>query len=441
MKTTLLSILIGLGLGANAQYVDNDKDATAFTLEETKNLQSLPGAPHVLYLNVAGYYVWKNSPENVAQVVRLWRQVAEDYRPFNINVSTKKADYDAVGAQNALYMNLNIHYAGGSCPLGIYGRGESIGGQNCHSAAQFYAITHETGHGMGIHHHTSYENIIGDGWKYVNSHVTTNQNGAYFSHWLKGQSEGGYYTDDVALIASKVGFRDDEHGNNNATASDLNISAEEVDKRENNGVIEQDGDVDMFKFQTNGGEVDLKVNPLKFYHNLHVKADVVDEEGNVVIEGSPYFHFMNSEWPYVPGDLSEEQTQVKQASHITGDLTPGTYYLRVTNSGYIDNWGDGYTSYSSLGYYEVEGTVKSDPVSVEEVSSDYMIYPNPITVGFNIEGYENLQNLEMFDLSGRLIKQFETQQYIDVSSMAKGDYILKLHINSGDIVTKRITIK
>jgi hypothetical protein len=34
-----------------------------------KNLQNLPGAPNVIYINVVGYYAWKNDPENIGQVV------------------------------------------------------------------------------------------------------------------------------------------------------------------------------------------------------------------------------------------------------------------------------------------------------------------------------------------------------------------------------------
>lgn len=397
MKRILLSMFCLSAVFASAQYIDNERDATSYSMEETKNLESLPGAPKVIYLNATGYYVYKNAPENIAQMVRIWRQVAADYRPFNVNITTKKSEYDRVGAGNALYLGFNIHYAGGSCPLGLYGRGQSIGGQNCQSSLQFYAVTHESGHGMGIHHHETFENIVGDGWKYVNTHVSTNHNGAYMNHWNVGQVDGGY-TNDIELLTSKLGVRADEHGNTTGSATLLSIVSEEVSKKDNNGIIATDGDVDMFKFTTNGGEVDLKVYPLKYYNSLHLKADIVDAEGTVTVEGKPYFHFDLADWPYVPEDLKgDAMTQVKQAAELKGYLDQGTYYIKVTNSGFVDQWGDGYTSYSSLGYYEVEGEVKTATAGNEEVVvTEATVFPNPVENILSIQTDAEIVRTEVY---------------------------------------------
>lgn len=448
MKKGLLSLALLLGFISNAQYVDMEKDATSFTLEETKNLQSLPGAPNVIYLNVTGYYVYKNSPENVAQVVRLWRDAAESFRAFNVNVTTRRIDWDNTPKANALFMNFNIHYSGGSCPIGLYGKGESWGGQNCHSSAQFYAFTHEIGHGLGIEHHWApYDNVIGEGIKYTNIIVSKRDGGAYFSQWAKGNINDGEGTqDDIQTIANKLGFRPLDHGSTVETATALVLNSETVSKRENNGVISQDGEVDMFKFSTNGGPIDLTIKPLKWYNHLHLKADIVDAEGVVVMEGTPIFHYDYNTWPEVDAALQDEDELndfVKQGSMFKGDLDAGNYFIRITNSGYLDLWGNGYTSYSSLGYYELEGTIVSSLVSTEEDFSDVnlAVFPNPSTDFFNIKTDVQFTEVKIYDLSGKEIATFDNSKRINVSEVTAGKYILKVINNENVIGYKSVVIK
>lgn len=448
MRKLLLSAALFTGLISNAQYVDMDKDATEFTMAETKELQSLPGAPNIVYLNVAGYYVYKNAPENVAQVVRLWRHAAENLRAFNVNVTTRRADWDNTPRANALFMNFNIHYAGGSCPLGLFGRGESWGGQNCHSAAQFYAFTHEIGHGLGIEHHWApYDNVIGDGIKYTNVLVSKRDGGAYYSVWAKGNINDGEGTqDDIQTIANKLGFRPADHGSTTATATALSITNESVSKMENNGVIAQDGEVDMFKFTTQGGKIDLTVKPLKWYNSLHVKADVVDGEGNVVIAGTPIFHYDYSTWPEVDPGLQDEDEMnefVKQGAEFKGELAAGNYYIRVTNSGYIDQYGAGYTSYSSFGYYEMEGTIESNPVGVEDFSAnnDVQVFPNPATDFISIQTDKEYNLINIYDVKGSLVMTFEKSNKLDVSSLSSGEYLVKVLNNSTVVSATRVVVK
>ena len=452
MKKLLLSLAILSGFISHAKYVDMEKAATSFTLEETKNLQSLPGAPNIVYLNVTGYYVWKNDPEHIAQVVRLWRDAAENLRAFNVNVTTRKQDWDNTPKSKALFMNFNIHYSGGSCVLGMFGQGESVGGQNCHSAAQFYAFSHEIGHGLGIRHHWApYDNVVGDGIKYTNILVSKRDGGAYFSQWSKGMTKNeenspGSYQDDIQIMANLLRFRPADHGSTVGTATELVLNDEAVNKRTNNGVISQDGEVDMFKFSTNGGPIDLTIKPLKWYNNLHLKADIVDIEGTVVMEGNPIFHYDYSTWPAVDAalqDADEMNDFVKQGSEFKGDLDAGNYFIRITNSGYLDVWGNGYTSYSSLGYYELEGTIASSFVSVGDDLSDIdlEIFPNPSTDFINIRTEVEFTEVKIFAVSGKQIANFNNSTRINVSELAAGKYFLKLINNESVVASKRIIIK
>lgn len=448
MKKLFTPVFVFMLFISKAQHVDMVRPATSFSLEETKNLQSFPGAGSIVYINVASYYVYKNSPENIAQIVRLWRQTAEDLRPFDINVTTRKQDWDNHDKKKALHMSLNIHYAGGSCPLGMFGKGESIGGQNCQSAAQFYAFVHEIGHGFGIHHHYApYDNVIGDGTKYTNIQVSKRDNGPYFSQWAQGiVQETGPYVDDIAMIASQTGFRTDDHGNTNQNATPLVIDGEDVIPEDNNGVISQDGDQDVFSFYTEGGKVDLDVLPLKFYNNLHAKANIVDAEGTVVIEGVPMFHYDYNDWPFVPNDLGGDEVKifVKQGVELKGSLAKGTYYLQITNTGYTDAYGDGYTSYSSLGYYDLVGTIKPNIVGVNDLAAEdeIEVYPNPTSYLVNIESMFEISEVKIYSINGSLVRTVdESVNVIDVSSLSSGEYVLQLMQGDQIIGSKKIAKK
>jgi hypothetical protein len=67
-------------------------------------LQSLPGATAVVYLDFDGeaetfpswgYINALPSGSTNAQIYEVWKGVAEDYQPFNINITTVRAVYNA----------------------------------------------------------------------------------------------------------------------------------------------------------------------------------------------------------------------------------------------------------------------------------------------------------------------------------------------------------
>jgi hypothetical protein len=70
-------------------------------------LESLPGAPGVIYLDFDGeagpFSSWGGVTGNAApsgasnaQIKEVWQRVAEDYQPFNLNVTTDRRIYDSM---------------------------------------------------------------------------------------------------------------------------------------------------------------------------------------------------------------------------------------------------------------------------------------------------------------------------------------------------------
>lgn len=75
----------------------------------------------------------------------------------------------------------------------------------------------------------------------------------------------------------------------------------------------------------------------------------------------------------------------------------------------------------------------------DENLTSYKVYPNPTSNFINIEG--DFESIKIYDLSGKLIMTKNTSdKTIDVSSLAKGEYVLKLYTQSNTVGSHKIII-
>lgn len=72
--------------------------------------------------------------------------------------------------------------------------------------------------------------------------------------------------------------------------------------------------------------------------------------------------------------------------------------------------------------------------------SDVTIYPNPTTGILNFNSKSQIQNVALFDLSGRKISEFKSSQ-INISSLPKGVYLIKILTKDGKTTTKKVVKK
>lgn len=86
-------------------------------------------------------------------------------------------------------------------------------------------------------------------------------------------------------------------------------------------------------------------------------------------------------------------------------------------------------------------TVFQSTMSIEDnpKAIELKFYPNPTTDYFNITSKAMIQSVELYDISGRLVRtslvnDFETQQ--DVTNLNNGVYILKIKTEQGEITGK-----
>ncbi|GCE60031.1 FG-GAP-like repeat-containing protein [Microcystis aeruginosa] len=363
--------------------------SAALNLSQTFSLNSLAGANHTIYLDFNGHTTsgtsW-NTSFNKANIVTpafdfdgntgsfsnaelegiqyIWQRVAEDFIPFNVNVTTQAptdindliksgtgdtrwgvrvaiggSSYDWYGAGAGGVAYLNSFNWNSDTPTFVFD--DQLGNGNEKYTAE--AISHEVGHTLGLSHDgriTPSEGYYaghgsGDtGWAPIMG-VGYYQN---LSQWSKGEYASANNTqDDLQIITTQNGFgyRTDDTGNTIATAKALTVSGASVS---GNGIIERNTDVDFYSFTTGAGAISLTVNPFNRGPNLDILAELYNSAGTLIASSNPT-------------DLL--------SANITANVAAGTYYLKIDGIGKGNPLTTGYTDYGSLGQYSISGSVSS----------------------------------------------------------------------------------
>ena len=257
-------------------------------------LQSLPGAPGVIYLDFDGetgpFPGWYDG--NVAHsgfdnntIRDVWIRVAEDFLPFNLNVTTDVKVWQAAPQYQRIRCIItptNFHGAGGVAYVGSFNWGgePTCWTLNYTDDGGVSVISHEVGHTLGLYHHghngSEYYGGQGSGgtsW----GPIMGVPYGRYLKHWSNGDYNlaTASWQDDLAIISGQnngVAYRDDDVGESLATSSYLDIaSGGSVTNQQ--GIIGTTGEVDAFRFKTSGGNLNLAITTATSYSpNLDIFA-------------------------------------------------------------------------------------------------------------------------------------------------------------------------
>jgi hypothetical protein len=374
---------------------------------------SNPGAPYVIYLDFNGATIsgtqwnanytdgnpftalpWSKdtdattfNAQELAIIRRVWQRIAEDYAPFNVNVSTDPAyDPDVTGGNNSIGWilftrdtdvngsNLPAKGAGGVAFINVFGRGDyatryqpafvysnNLGPNVEHFMAE--AGSHEMGHNLGLSHDGS------TGVEYYSGHGSGEikwapiMGSSYYEHvttWSKGEyASANNLQDDLVIIAGKIDRRPDPIGDDFGSATELVRDGDELiapqtryfsGDEPNEGVIVDSDDLDMFVFDTRGGEVAIQVDPFiaedTTYargNNLDIRLTLYDDAQNPILVVDP---------------------ELAVAAGFDTVLDAGTYHLAVEGTGAGEPMASpptGYTEYGSLGMYFLSGYIEQPP--------------------------------------------------------------------------------
>jgi autotransporter-associated beta strand protein len=327
-------------------------------------LESLRGATPVIYLDFQGGYTptwggitYERSTYNSAEIRELWKRVAEDFMPFNINVTTDLKVFQAApqASRQRIIITPTDTPAPGAGGVAYVGSFDWTEDTPCWAfvtngpvfCAQ--ACSHEVGHTMGLLH--SGQNVNGVHLEYYYGHGSGETGwapimGVAYYENVTQWSHGEYINADnsqpqLSIIAARnnVHLRVDDTGGTLATARYLEVYADFSAGAE--GVIESAGDTDAFRFTTGGGMVDLRVNPVKTGPDLALQATLCDGSDTVIATDAP---------------------GTALGASITTNLPAGTYTFRVNGTGRNDPRYTGFSDYASRGYYAITGSVANAQV-------------------------------------------------------------------------------
>lgn len=302
----------------------------------------------------------------------VWERVAEDYAPFDVDVTTEEPSvWNRHTGRILITRNedrngtpMPADFAGGVAYVGVFG----ISDYAFYSPALVYynnydnredhvaeAASHEMGHNMGLSHDgtDSGEYYGGHGSGDISWGPIMGNPSRSVTQWSRGEYfRASLDQDDLAILSGRVPYRSDDHGGLASSATSLTIDSDGVTLSSTNtgntGLIERNTDTDVFYFRSGAGAVSFNIDPyVNPEHtrggNLDILAELYDARGEQVASNNPPDHTY---------------------ANINVTVETGDYYLHVTGVGAGQPMHDpptGYTSYGSLGQYFISGSIIVPP--------------------------------------------------------------------------------
>ena len=357
-------------------------------------LHSRPGSTRVVYLDFDGHTTvddyWNgaygvdeiaSAPYSIdsspafsdterQRIFDIWEIVADDYAPFDVDVTTQEpaagglvkssAGDTAYGKRIVISPTDWYHESqgvliGGIALVDVFSANfdhsafvfsDNLGGGAVKYVAE--AASHEAGHTFGLYHdgtssvgyyagHGDWAPIMGVGYY------------KQITQWSKGEyTAANNQEDDLALVLQHAPVAPDDHGNAAGTATALTAPVTAT------GSLAV-SDVDVFSVTAGAGTLTATLAPTG--DNLHATVTIKDSGGQTVATAAP-------------------AVAVGWSAVASATVASGTYTMTVERSGWMTA-ATGFTSYASLGGYSL--SVGAEPPATTTTTTTTTTAPSSST--------------------------------------------------------------
>ena len=362
-----LQVADALG-GTGAAVTTGTSNTLLWPVGNTLYLHSRASSPLKIYLDFNGHTttgtVWNNqyssfttpvwgrdgdsstfSAIEAAAIQQAFASVAEDFAPFNVDVTTQDPGLEGLRKTSSTDTAYGIRVVvGRNTWLNVTNSGfAQIGSFSWNNDTPAYCfadaatptkqmaecISHETGHTVGLQHDGA------TGTVYYGGHnnwapIMGNSYGRPVTQWSKGEYAGAnQLQDDIYVIGGYLGWVSDDYVGTTASTATLSAGTTRSGR-----ISWGTGEYDAFKFSLTGTRR-VNIQSWEPYQsvdtNLNMRVQLTNANGTVLYTSSP------------AGNTR---------TNMTVTLGVGTYYVFVSGVG-EGSASTGYTNYASMGYYNL----------------------------------------------------------------------------------------
>ncbi|MDR0831211.1 MAG: M12 family metallo-peptidase [Prevotellaceae bacterium] len=271
-----------------------------------------------------------------------------------------------------------------------------------------YTMIHEIGHNFGCGHHTDTDSQAL--YSYAHGFKDVTSLGNKFSTVMSYENTGGINFPRIPHFSSpNIEFEGTKAGSADANNAKTIRQTKELVAAYSSEVVATDAFLQNINISQ--GTLSPAFNAGIYNYTINVDNSVtsIDIEG---IKNSP-------------------QAQILSGNVTDFQLSEGD---NLTEIQIRDGWGN-YTKTYKINVIRAE---KGTATGVNEIDSDVIkIYPNPVTTELKIDnGKLKIKSVEINDISGKIIMNCPNNNSIDVSNLANGVYLIKIHTDKGIITQK-----
>lgn len=285
-------------------------------------------------------------------IFEVWATVAEDFAPFDVNVTT--VEPLEIAPVNLLRVNLSPEesrfFTDGKSGFNSFNDPWQPNLVFVKTRAEYESIkvgttaSHEIGHAIGLHHQivANSDGVViddyHDGFADVGPTMGSST-GSTRKIWWSGDAADSYgnvfHQDDLATLSRSIeGFpyRSDDHSNSQSGATQLRPYS--VGSTRNYGIIERTSDVDCFKFSSDTATVSFETIVDKVAPNLKVSMELWKVNSQ-----------HQQHWGRKAIEVIAKSGSVKLNAKIYKKISAGDYIIVVKSHG----------EYGDIGQYSLRG--------------------------------------------------------------------------------------